>query len=556
MQNSPAARLAACCALALSLWACGGSGGPDGADTEGTSAPPAAGGSTDSRAPSTAPAPAPGGGGATSPATPPALIGVQPVPDTPVASLPSHADHEPIVPGVVAAASTPAQPQFRRDLYVAPTGDDANDGSQARPFRTIMKAVSVAGPGDGVHVASGTYAEKLLLEGSAPAGTEEAKITLQGEGSPRIVPVRGAGGGLIEVGKPGWVIDGFELDVQGEPQFAVMFAGDVTGSVLANSELHGGTLGGAVTTHAGAKGARIENNHIHDFQRTGSKDGDSHGVIVQAGSRDIVVRNNDIHDVSGDSVQCLGPEGVSKAAPAKGLTIENNHFYGNRENAVDIKTCHDVTIRNNRMHRFSPSTTARGEALVVHYSAKDVLVEGNLIYDAAKGIAVGGNREGPPPEGIVVRRNRVRDMKTAGGGEGTGIRVENATGPRVEHNTVSDVQGAALIVGGGTGGASKDLVLKNNLFDGRTEARIGAQAPGLQMAGNIFPGAATFFVDGKAADFTAWRAEGSDTTSGQADPGVGRADFTPGAAAVDKGVKLDAKFCGAAPDVGAVETGC
>ena len=41
------------------------------------------------------------------------------------------------------------------DYYVSQTGDDAKDGSQAAPFKTILHAVKAAGAGDTVHLVPG-----------------------------------------------------------------------------------------------------------------------------------------------------------------------------------------------------------------------------------------------------------------------------------------------------------------------------------------------------------------------------------------------------------------
>ncbi|MBZ4415974.1 nitrous oxide reductase family maturation protein NosD [Myxococcus sp. RHSTA-1-4] len=498
-------------------------------------------------------APAPG-----APAFKPAL-GVQAVPNTPVEALPAHPDHANIAepspqPGSQASPlSAAATPQFSREWVVSESGNDSGDGSAAQPFRTIAKAISQANPGEVIRVLAGTYPERIVIAENAKPGTPEAKITLQGEGRPRIIPGNG-GGALVQVRRPNWVVDGFEVDVQGQSFFAVTFQGDVTGSVLANSELHHGGAGAGVTTYDNATGATIENNHIHDFvKNTGNKD--SHGVVVQPTSRDITVRNNDIHDNSGDSVQCLGPEGFSTLPPADGLVVENNHFYANRENAVDIKTCHRVAIRNNRMHQFRPSSTAKGDVVVVHYSARDVTVEDNEIYDGAKGISVGGNREGPMPTGIVIRRNRVHDITNAGGGEGTGIRLENSNGTVVVNNTLTRVS-TALIIGHGTGGPTEAPVVRNNIVDAAPLAvSLGAQAPGMQMGNNLFPAGAQFKEKGTLVGLEQFKSAAGDTTSTAGAPDLGEA-FGPGVAAVDHGIDVGLPFCGAGPDIGAVEMGC
>jgi len=485
-------------------------------------------------------------------------IGVQAVPNTPVASLPSHPDHASIAtpspqPGVGATAlSAASTPSYSREWVVSPSGNDSGDGSAGQPLKTISAAIAKAGPGELIRVQAGTYAERIVIGSNAKAGADGKPITLQGEGSPRVIP-GGGSGALVQVRQPHWVIDGFELDVQGQAIFGVAFEGNVAGSTLVNSELHHGGGGAGVTTFNKATGAIIENNHIHDFVRTtGNKD--SHGVVVQPTSKDITVRNNDIHDNSGDSVQCLGPEGFSSLPPADGLLVENNHFYNNRENAVDIKTCYGVVVRNNRMHQFKPTSTAKGDVVVVHYSASNVVVEDNEIYDGAKGISVGGNHEGPVPSGIVLRRNRIHGMTNANGGEGTGIRLENSKGTVVVNNTVTG-SATALIVGHGTGGATQSPVIRNNILDANVTVDLGGQAPGMKLSNNLLKGGSQCKQNGAAVAVDQFISSVGDTTSstGSADLGEG---FSPGSLAVDKGVDVGLPFCGAAPDIGAVELGC
>ncbi len=545
MRKTPAAILAAC-SLAMGLWACGpGAPTTDGEEMGGQQELPRSA--------------VPGAVAAVNPGQP-APIGAQPVQDTPVASLPPHAGHEPIAqpspqPATAAPAPAPAPPRFSREWVVSTSGNDAGDGSAAQPFRSITKALSVAGPGELIRVQPGTYAERVVMGGAVKAGTEGAPITLQGEGKPRIVP-SATSGALIEITLPHWVVDGFEVDVQGEPRYAVTFKGNVKGSVLANSELHHGTTGAAITTYGNATGAIIENNHIHDFVKRGG-DQDSHGVVVQPTSRDITVRNNDIHDNSGDSVQCLGPEGFSSLPPADGLLVENNHFYSNRENAVDIKTCANVVIRNNRMHTFKPSSTAKGDAVVVHMSARNVTIEDNEVYDSGKGISVGGNHNGPVPTGIVVRRNRVHDITNENGGEGTGIRLENSDGTVLVNNTVTNVSGVALAIGYGTGGPTKDVTVANNLVaEAPVAVSLGAHRPGMKMSNNLFPAGAQFKAGNAVVDLQGFQQAAGDTTSQAADARPAPPTFEPGSPAVDRGTDVGLPFCGSAPDIGAVETDC
>src|SRR5215467_9779975 len=47
--------------------------------------------------------------------------------------------------------------------YVAASGNDSNDGSQSRPWRTMSHAAKQVKPGDTVHVLPGVYSESVYL---------------------------------------------------------------------------------------------------------------------------------------------------------------------------------------------------------------------------------------------------------------------------------------------------------------------------------------------------------------------------------------------------------
>lgn len=47
------------------------------------------------------------------------------------------------------------------ELHVSVKGNDKNDGSRSKPFRTISAAAQVAQPGDAITVHEGTYRERV-----------------------------------------------------------------------------------------------------------------------------------------------------------------------------------------------------------------------------------------------------------------------------------------------------------------------------------------------------------------------------------------------------------
>ena len=94
--------------------------------------------------------------------------------------------------------------------------------------------------------------------------------------------------------------------------------------------------------------------------------------------------------------------------------------------------------------------------------------------------------------------------------------------------------------------------MQNNILDGATVVSLGTEHPGLKMGANLY--AAAKFKG--ASDLESFKAEAGDQTSTVGSPGLDPRTFAPGAAAVDKGSDVKLEFCGAAPDIGAVETGC
>lgn len=544
-------KLASALLAGASIAACGGGPTP-GAPGGGSEATSSGSGSGAGSSGGTSTSPGGQGGGEQSSAQAGLPIGVQPVEGTPVADV---AVQPAMFPSpAVSVATLPEHPPFTRTWYVSPEGSDTAEGSEGAPFQTLMKAISVAGPGERIQVGPGTYAEQVVIDEQAQAGRKDAPITIEGHGNPTLVP-GGAGSSVVQVSRPYWILDGLEVDVQRQAKFGVTFSGETEGSVLANSDVHDGAFGGGVNTSGGAHDVLIQNNHIHHIWRDET---DSMGVVIQPTSKNITIRNNDIHDNSADSIQCIGPEGFSTLPPADGVVIENNNLYDSRENAVDIKTCANVTIRHNRMHGFHKNPYSPHEAIaVIHMSARDVTFEGNELYDSGKAIALGGNHDGPVPTNILIQKNLIHDISLGDDQDGTAIRIENSSGAKVLNNTFANIEGPAMIFGHGTGGPTENLTVENNVVDAAVALSLGNMAPGLSMDHNLYRDGASFRVPGGEVALAGWQGQAQDVDSQAVGAPVSDGEaFLPDEAAVDRGAEVGLPFCGSAPDEGAVETGC
>jgi hypothetical protein len=163
------------------------------------------------------------------------------------------------------------------------------------------------------------------------------------------------------------------------------------------------------------------------------------------------------------------------------------------------------------------------------------------------------------PNNVVVRRNRIRSVVSGNQLEGVGIRLENSESAKVYNNTITGVAAVAIRAGGGEQGATANLQVKNNLIVPNASAlaiSLGSQAPGFVSRSNLFaPGSLFRSPTTASMSFADWQATGRDPQSRQASPQL-NAQLEPGPAAVDWGEDVGLPFCGAGPDVGAVETGC
>jgi hypothetical protein len=83
---------------------------------------------------------------------------------------------------LLAAAAGP--PSIAQDYVVAPTGDDAREGTLEHPWRTIQHAAAVAVAGDAVRIRAGTYRETVI---PAHSGAPDAPIVFAPYQDERVV---------------------------------------------------------------------------------------------------------------------------------------------------------------------------------------------------------------------------------------------------------------------------------------------------------------------------------------------------------------------------------
>ena len=355
-------------------------------------------------------------------------------------------------------------------FHVAKTGSDSNPGTSAQPWRTISKAASALQAGQAAYVHTGTYYERVT---TTNPGTSSAPIWLM-EAPGENAVIKGTGTStapFVRINKPYWVVDGFEINAATVRAQAVRFDG-AKHAVVKNIDAHHG-VGNAAIAFDRAEDAALLSSKVHDYSWT-EADGspkDSHGVLVYRNSKRILVKGNDSWGHTGDDLQCADEDVVASADDPTDITIEGNR-YGNthpggalrtktRENAIDIKTCRNVTVRANKMFGIRPASTApNGTALVAHVNADRVLVEKNRFWD--NGVAASlGSQQNCCLGSVVFRRNLIFESTTASGGKGGGVRVGPARRFEAYHNTFHKVPAYAIRLG--DDGRVDQAVLINNI---------------------------------------------------------------------------------------------
>ncbi len=437
-----------------------------------------------------------------------------------------------------------------RSFYVSLFGNDANPGTSTHPWRTIAKAVATLRPGDAAYIRGGTYYERPMV--TAFSGESNAPIHLWAAPGEQVKIMGGvAGKPFLRITQQYWYIRGLEFQgVRGQSawQPAIYFDGLKTATqrgcqfaVARNIYAHDGG-GGECIAFDGAKDVGLYDSTIHSWQRVVNGElADSHGVMVKGNTQRAHIKGNRSYYNSGDSVQCLGTTTVQP----QHITIEGNLYYQDRENAVDLKTCRYVSVRNNRFWGYRPASTARGgAALVVHYNAADILIEGNQIRDSGMGASIGATTEGGLLGTVIFRRNAVYNITTAGGGTGVGLYAVRVQAPlEIYNNTFVNIPGAAIHLGAESPAITRAVVINNIIKQaGRALLIYAPNVPDLISDRNLFY---------QAPLPLNWQATHDQHSVVDQDPLL-LADFytAEGSPARDVGFNVGQGYKGTGPDIG------
>ena len=242
-----------------------------------------------------------------------------------------------------------------RTLWVAATGDDAQDGSSARPLSTLGKAVELAGPGDLVYAREGTYREHLTIRKSgredapiivscAPGALGKVKVTPPAEyvqANPHGAVITLAGATHVWIN--GLVVEG-PLGRPEAPPAETYGANGITWSSRAglgcratNNVVYGNVHCGLKEMGHGGTGILMEANVIF---ANGTRCTD-HGIYCPAD--ELTIRGNIIFNNAGYGIHCY--------SHPRGQLIERNICLGNKVCGIILagrenRVFHNVCVGN------------------------------------------------------------------------------------------------------------------------------------------------------------------------------------------------------------------
>jgi hypothetical protein len=350
---------------------------------------------------------------------------------------------------VVTAAGPPAG---LRTLYVAPTGNDSNNGSLSQPFLTINKAAQVAIAGDVIIIKSGTYkpTSSIVVSNS---GTASAPITFFAEvkdgviidGSASSTPNATDRQGLFNIigttntTDKGWIIvDGLRVI---NSVWAGIFTRYSNNIVIKNCSTNNTGASGIIA--ATASNIKVLNNKVQLACMYPSSAQGTNECITMASVNTFEVAYNTVSDRLTDPSN--GGEGIDAKNNCTNGTIHHNTITNLIRIGIYVDAysgnLSNIEVYNNKIYN-----TKNGGITVASEqggAVDGVKIHDNLIYDADKcGIRIAGYLNNGPLKNLDVYQNTVVNCGiNAGNWENVGLLIEatNAanTGFTIRNNIFS-----------------------------------------------------------------------------------------------------------------------
>jgi parallel beta-helix repeat protein len=199
-------------------------------------------------------------------------------------------------------------------LYVATTGNDANDGSAAAPWQTLQHAADVVNAGDTVNVAAGNYVGFYLDRD----GTAASRIVFHAESGVAITQRNATTPDGINLEGADYVtVEGFT--VNNMPRTGIRSVTN-EGAIIRNNSMDNNGRWGILTGFS--YDILIEGN-------VASRSQAEHGIYVGNSGDRPIIRNNIIWGNHANGIHMNGDASLGGDGIISGALVEGNVIYGN-----------------------------------------------------------------------------------------------------------------------------------------------------------------------------------------------------------------------------------
>ncbi|MDD4112410.1 MAG: PKD domain-containing protein [Herbinix sp.] len=259
-----------------------------------------------------------------------------------------------------------ALPRDPAKLYVSYMGDDSSEGTEAKPFKTISKAIEYSYPGDEIIVEDGVYDEQIKFASNRIYSEEDNRLILKSRNKRKasICSINLKHGNFV-------ILDGFKA-IGGS-----IHLGGSTGVEVINNYVY--NVGVGIT--ASGVNCRVAKNYIYKC---------SFGINVSG--TDMLVENNEIERLifrkgDADYFRFFG----------EGHIIRDNYMHGTRQEEIGKAHVDGFQTFDNN-----------GEY------ARHIIIEGNLIEDFYHQGFMGSGRYYYHSFDITFRNNVFKDAAAWG----------------------------------------------------------------------------------------------------------------------------------------------
>jgi hypothetical protein len=368
------------------------------------------------------------------------------------------------------------------------TGADSDPGSQARPWKTIQKCLTVVAAGETCQVAAGTYNESLTLNTSGTASLpiiikcEMEKICIVNSGTSQTLVT----GGAIHY----YIIDGFSFISSTTNVYTVDFGANINqpittpdvgnnylvlrncyveGTVrffgaynlVENCEFNGNSNwpNGITDKWVSSHHNTYKNNVIHGYK--------ARGVWTMALTDTILIEGNNIYNTGSAGVDC-----DAAANHETHCYVHNNNIHDMSGEGVGIlyENCFNCTAEGNTIYNVKNGISVINYGVDYTSDGKEyrnidtpTIIQGNLIYNTFDdGINCAGSPGGTAVNNTIYKSNQSRDYF---GGIGLspygGYYCHNWT---IKNNIISQPKASALFFESSAAGLT-NVVSDYNFFD-------------------------------------------------------------------------------------------